>query len=54
MNKPLDRDVIAKAMQRAAWVAVHGTREEQSGKFMPERYLDAKSDAPAAVKARRS
>ena len=52
MTKPLDKDAIAKAMQQAAWVAVHGTREEQAGKFMPERYRDAKVEA-APAKARR-
>jgi len=26
---------ILRAGKRAAWVAKHGTREEQSGKFLP-------------------
>ena len=34
MNKPLDRESIAKAMKEAAWVAKHGTREERSGRFI--------------------
>jgi hypothetical protein len=35
MNKPLDRNSIARAMKEAAWVAKHGTREERSGRFLP-------------------
>ncbi|MFN3932194.1 MAG: hypothetical protein ACK4JY_10645 [Brevundimonas sp.] len=29
------RETILKAGKRAAWVARHGTREEQSGRFLP-------------------
>lgn len=36
MNKPLfDHETILKAGRRAAEMAKHGTREEQSGKFLP-------------------
>jgi len=36
MNKPLfDHETTLKALRRAAETAKHGTREEQSGKFLP-------------------
>ncbi|WP_313576591.1 hypothetical protein [Brevundimonas sp.] len=36
MNKPLfDHETTLKALRRAAEMAKHGTREEQSGKFLP-------------------
>jgi hypothetical protein len=35
MSHPLDQDEIAKAMQRAAWIAAHGTRDERAGRFTP-------------------
>lgn len=36
MNKPLfDHETALKALRRAAEMAKHGTREEQSGKFLP-------------------
>ena len=28
-------ELIERALQDAAWVAKHGTREEKSGKFLP-------------------
>ena len=35
MNKPLfDHETTLKALRRAAETAKHGTREEQSGKFL--------------------
>ena len=37
MTKGLDREVIAEAMREAGRKAVHGTREEQAGKFKPPR-----------------
>ena len=36
MNKSIfDHETILKASRRAAEMAKHGTREEQSGKFLP-------------------
>lgn len=36
MKQPLfDRETTLKALRRAAEMAKHGTREEQSGKFLP-------------------
>lgn len=35
MNTIFDRETTLKALRRAAWTAKHGTREEQSGKFLP-------------------
>lgn len=34
MTKTPDPESIAKAMRDAAWIAIHGTREERSGKFI--------------------
>lgn len=51
MNKPLDRDSIARAMNEAAWVAKHGTREERSGKFIPPR-VPSPPNAPVAPRTR--
>ena len=58
MNKPLfDHETILKAGKRAAWVAKHGTREEQSGKFLPppgwKGHLVTAADAPAAPRKKR-
>ncbi len=36
MNKSMfDHETVLKASKRAAEMAKHGTREEQSGKFLP-------------------
>lgn len=57
MNKMLfDHETMLKAGRRAAWVAKHGTREEQSGKFLPppgwKGHLVTAADAPPAKKSR--
>ena len=35
MSSIFDIETTLKALRRAAWVAKHGTREEQSGRFLP-------------------
>jgi hypothetical protein len=35
MSSIFDIETVLKAGRRAAWVAKHGTREEQSGRFLP-------------------
>lgn len=35
VTKPLDRDLIARAMKRAAQIAAHGTPEQRAGMFRP-------------------
>ena len=35
VTKPLDRDLIARAMKRAAKIAAHGTPEQRAGMFRP-------------------
>jgi hypothetical protein len=35
----LDRKKLEEAFKRAAWMAVHGTREERSGRFLHPQYL---------------
>ena len=34
MNRFLDTETVLKALRDAAWTAKHGTREEQSGRFI--------------------
>jgi len=53
MNTPLDRDAIAAAMRDVAWKAVHGTREERSGKFIDTRTAPQKSAPPKKSAAAR-
>lgn len=51
-------ELIERALQNAAWVAKHGTREEQSGKFLPPPgwtgHLVTADDAPAAPRKKRA
>jgi len=59
MNKPLfDHETILKAGRRAAEMARHGTREEQSGKFLTppgwKGHLVTADDAPAAPRKKRT
>jgi hypothetical protein len=59
MNKMLiDHETALKAARRAAEMAQHGTREEQSGKFLPppgwKGHLVTAADAPAAPKKKRA
>ncbi|MFN3669100.1 MAG: hypothetical protein ACK4VY_07305 [Brevundimonas sp.] len=35
MSILFDRETTLKALRDAAWIARHGTREEQSGRFLP-------------------
>ncbi|MBA4805857.1 MAG: hypothetical protein H2038_14515 [Brevundimonas sp.] len=35
MSLTFDNETVLKALRRAAEVARHGTREEQSGRFLP-------------------
>lgn len=51
MNKSIfDHETVLKASRRAAQMAKHGTREEQSGKFLPppgwKGHLVTAADAP--------
>jgi hypothetical protein len=36
MTKPFDWNDVDAALKRAAWKAVHGTREDKAGRFSPE------------------
>ena len=51
-----DHETTLKALRRAAWIAKHGTREEQSGKFLPppgwKGHLVTAADAAPAPKKR--
>lgn len=37
MSTIFDRETTLKALRDAAWIAKHGPREEQSGRFLPPR-----------------
>lgn len=59
MNKPLfDHETTLKALRRAAEMAKHGTREEQSGKFLPppgwKGHLVTTDDAKPEPKRKRA
>jgi hypothetical protein len=55
MKKIFDRETTLKALRRAADMAKHGTREEQSGRFLPPpgwkgRVVTATDDGLSAPK----
>jgi hypothetical protein len=54
MNRIFDTETVLKAGRAAAWTAKHGTREEQSGKFLPppgwKGHLVTADDLPSAPK----
>ena len=55
MNPIFDRETTLKALRDAAWIARHGTREEQSGRFLPPpgwqgRVVTATDDGLSAPK----
>lgn len=56
MSLTFDRETIEKGLRRAAEMAKHGTREEQSGKFLPppgwKGHLVTAADAAPAPKKR--
>ena len=58
MSLIFDRESIEKGLRRAAEMAKHGTREEQSGKFLPppgwKGRLVAADDAPRALRKTRA
>lgn len=54
MKKPLDRDAIAAAMRDVAWKAVHGTREDRSGKFIATPVASDNSAPPKKRAAARA
>ncbi|WP_287105345.1 hypothetical protein [Brevundimonas sp.] len=58
MSLTFDRETIEKGLRRAAEMAKHGTREEQSGKFLPppgwKGHLVTAADVPAAPKKKRA
>jgi len=53
MKKPLDRDAIAAAMRDVAWKALHGTREDRSGKFIATTTASETSAPPKKSAAAR-
>ena len=58
MSTIFDRETIEKGLRRAAEMAKHGTREEQSGKFLPppgwKGRLVTAEDAPRAPEKKRA
>lgn len=57
MTRVLDHQTVELALRRAAWKAAHGTREQQSGKYIPADPAGVKvgegSDVPAPTPKRR-
>lgn len=54
MRRGLDFEKAQAALKRAAEKAVHGTREERSGRFLPKGNLPkATSEADRSLRARR-
>jgi hypothetical protein len=43
MNRRLDIAEVDAALQRAAYRALHGTRAERSGRFLPAKQREASS-----------
>ena len=58
MSLTFDRETIEKGLRRAAEMAKHGTREEQSGKFLPppgwKGHLVTAADAAPTPKKKRA
>ncbi|WP_167762525.1 hypothetical protein [Brevundimonas intermedia] len=58
MSNIFDTETVLKAGRDAARIAREGTREEQSGKFLPppgwKGHLVTAADAPAAPKKKRA
>lgn len=58
MSLTFDRETIEKGLRRAAEMAKHGTREEQSGKFLPppgwKGHLVTADDAAPAPRKKRA
>lgn len=57
MSLTFDNETVLKALRRAAEVARHGTREEQSGRFLPPpgwkgHLVTAADSAPSPKKKR--
>ena len=47
MTRPFDFKDVEAALKRAAWKAVHGTREERSGRFTDEPRAKAANEGAA-------
>ena len=43
MSRMLDVEKIGAALKRAAYRAIHGTREERSGRFLPAKKRNGSS-----------
>ena len=56
MTAFMDNKIVEEALRDAAWTAEHGTREEQSGRFLPppgwKGRLATASDSEAPKKPR--
>jgi hypothetical protein len=52
MKRGLDFAKVEAALKRAAYKAVHGTREEQSGRFVTETKQGVSRHAPDGERAR--
>jgi len=51
MKQTSEIEEIGEALKRAAYKALHGTREERAGRFLPAK-TRAASSAPASKRAK--
>ena len=51
MGRIIDIDEVQRALDRAAHTALHGTREERSGRFLPKKkHVSESTDAGDGAK----
>jgi len=54
MRRGLDLAKVEAALKRAAYKAVHGTREERSGRFLPAKKRANPPARPSALDQRKA
>jgi hypothetical protein len=54
MRRGLDLAKVEAALKRAAYKAVHGTREERSGRFLPAKKRASPPARPSALDQRKA
>jgi hypothetical protein len=54
MRRGLDLAKVEAALKRAAYKAVHGTREERSGRFLPAKKRASPPAKPSALGQRKA
>jgi hypothetical protein len=54
MRRGLDLAKVEAALKRAAYKAVHGTREERAGRFLPSKKRASPPAKPSALDQRKA